>query len=142
MALFINVFNDSASKYLPDKAIREVIGRVFEGENISDAEVNVIFLNDEAIHELNKKYLTHDYATDVISFSLSDEAGKIEGEIYISVDTAFLQAKEYKVSLRNELMRLSAHGALHLAGYDDNTNERRSQMSGLETKYIAGGKKI
>lgn len=137
MALEIWVYNDSKTKFLPMKKTKDVVIRVLEGEKIRDADVNVVFTSDDAIHELNRKYLKHDYPTDVISFSLSDDEDKIEGEIYISVDTASKQAKEYKVTLHNELKRLAAHGALHLAGYDDDTDKRRSFMSELETKYIA-----
>ncbi len=137
MALFIRAFNDSGVKRLPLKKIRDTIENVFSGENIISADVNAVIINDKAIHELNIQYLKHDYPTDVISFLLSEKGGDIEGEIYISADTARRQAIEYKVSLSCELARLAAHGALHLAGYDDKTNKQRSIMSELETKYIS-----
>lgn len=59
------------------------------------------------------------------------------GEIYISAETAEKQANEYGVSLTNELMRLTAHGALHLCGYDDGTEADKEAMHKLENKYIS-----
>ena len=86
------------------------------------------------MRELNRQYLGHDYDTDVLSFSLEDDI--IDGEVYISIPKAKEQAKDYGVSLENELLRLSAHGTLHLAGYDDNTKEAKEQMHNFENKYI------
>ncbi|MBK7986366.1 MAG: rRNA maturation RNase YbeY [Ignavibacteria bacterium] len=83
---------------------------------------------------MNRKFLQHDYPTDVITFPLEDNP--LEGEIYISIDTAIEQARDYNVSVAQELMRLAAHGTLHLIGYDDSTDEERARMSELETLYI------
>jgi len=99
----------------------------------------VIFAGNDLICDLNKKYLQHDYPTDVIAFALgaNEIDGKVNiGEIYIGVEVAKQQAEEYSVSLTNEIKRLAAHGALHLAGYDDSTAELREQMRRLEDKYI------
>lgn len=97
--------------------------------------MSVAILTDEEIHQVNKEFLEHDYPTDVITFSLEEDC--IDGEICIGLETAQRQAQEYGVSLRNELMRLAAHGTLHLVGYDDATDEERRAMSVLEDKYIS-----
>lgn len=137
MSIEINVYNDTERKFLPMKKLEKVIERVLIGENVSDASINLALVDDENIHRLNAEYLTHDYATDVISFVLSDEGeSPLEGEIYVSVDTAELQAQEYEVSLTNELSRLAAHGALHIVGHDDASDELRARMTELEDKYI------
>jgi probable rRNA maturation factor len=57
--------------------------------------------------------------------------------VYISVEKAEEQAKDYGVSLMNEILRLVAHGVLHLVGYDDDTPEKRNEMHQLENLYIA-----
>jgi len=88
--------------------------------------------------KLNNEYLQHDYYTDVITFSLNeDDTKEIDGEIYICVDVAEEQAKEYKVSLSNELSRLAIHGLLHLCGYGDKTDEEQKLMRSLENKYLS-----
>lgn len=134
MSFTIQVFNTSALKTIPRAKITQTVERVLKGEKISEAEINVIIVSDEEIHEMNRNFLQHDYPTDVITFPLGDNP--LEGEIYISADTAAVQSKEYKTSLTNELMRLAAHGALHLAGYDDATDEERNAMHLLENRYI------
>lgn len=130
----VTVFNVSERKFLPKKKVIELIKKVLANEKIEDSEIGIIFCKDSDIHKLNKSYLEHDYSTDVISFTL--EKQPLLGEIYISVDTAEMQAREYKVSLSNELLRLSAHGTLHLCGYDDDTEEQKIQMTQLEDKYL------
>ncbi|MEI6090047.1 MAG: rRNA maturation RNase YbeY [bacterium] len=130
----INYFNDTDFPRLPKAKIIEVAKSVFDNEIKVEGVVNVIFVRDEAIKEINTEYLSHDCETDVISFIIDDDP--FLGEIYISAETAEKQANEYGVSLTNELMRLTAHGALHLCGYDDGTEADKEAMHKLENKYI------
>lgn len=134
MSLIINTFNESGAKFLPWKKISNIVETILKSEGKKEANVNIIVLDDNQIHEMNKEYLSHDYPTDVISFIL--EEAPLDGEVYISVDTAKEQAKDYKVSLSNEMTRLVAHGTLHLCGYDDDTKEKRAFMTNLENKYL------
>ncbi len=100
------------------------------------ADIRVVYVDDKAIHELNKKYLHHDYVTDVISFPLGEDDGVIEGEIYVCVDQAKRQAEEYTVTHRQELSRLVIHGVLHIIGYDDTAPDERSSMKEKEDTYL------
>jgi len=134
MSVKINFFNISGKKFLPYKKIENCLLNAFRGERIRKANVTLIFADDSYILRLNNEYLKHDYLTDVISFLLEEDS--IEGEVYISVDRAIDQAKEYNVSLTNELIRLAVHGTLHLLGYDDGSEEERSKMAVLENKYM------
>ncbi len=134
MAIEVEVYNSSGIRRLPEKKIRGTAERTLRGEKISNALIRIIYLNDDEITKLNKEYLNHDYSTDVLSFQLGED--EIEGEIYIGVETARQQAKDCKVSLTNELMRLTSHGCLHLIGYDDKTEKQRQAMKELEDKYI------
>jgi|DewCreStandDraft_4_1066084.scaffolds.fasta_scaffold00019_32 rRNA maturation RNase YbeY len=134
MAVIIDVFIDSDKKYLPEKKIKTVVANTLVREGKKSALINIILTSDERIKELNRKYLKHNYATDVLSFELDVEP--LVGEIYISVDTASRQAKEYNVSLQNELSRLAIHGALHLIGYRDNNKMEKDKMTELENKYL------
>lgn len=134
----ILVFNSSSTKFLPKKKVTEAIKRVFEGEKnqrkVSEIKVNLIYLNDDEIHNMNKEFLSHDYPTDVITFTL--EENPLEAEIYIGVGVAKSQAVEYGVSHQNECLRLAVHGALHLCGYEDDTDKKRQAMHLLENKYM------
>lgn len=131
----IRITNSSSIKRLPIKKAKETIANVFAGEGVTEIMVDLIYVDSEFIAEMNMQYLNHEGDTDVITFPLGDE-GEIEGEIYICPQVAAEQAQDYKVSTNEELIRLAAHGALHLCGYDDDTDEKRNAMHILETKYM------
>lgn len=100
------------------------------------AAVSFVLLDDERIRELNRAYLEHDYATDVITFSLG-EPGALDGEIYIGVDVAVRQAREYGVPVREEVARLAIHGLLHLLGYDDRDAGSAAAMHQVQERLVA-----
>lgn len=82
--------------------------------------VNVVFVTDRRIHELNRRFLKRDRPTNVISFNCNEPQlpgePRLLGEVYISRDRARAQAREYGVSYASELRRLVLHGLLHLLG--------------------------
>lgn len=119
---------------IPKRKIERIARMVFENEGTSQATVNVVVIDDAAMHEMNKKFLNHDYTTDILTFCL--ETQPIDGEVYINFDAVRRQARDYKVSITNEFLRLTAHGVLHMLGYDDQSTEERLKMSALEDKYI------
>jgi rRNA maturation RNase YbeY len=129
------IYNDVNYSPVPRKKISTIIENILKDNKVSEAVVGIILLNNKKIKKINKEFLSHDYITDVISFRLEDEP--LEGEVYISVEKAEEQAKDYGVSLMNEILRLVAHGVLHLVGYDDDTPEKRNEMHQLENLYIA-----
>lgn len=104
--------------------LRNVIDKAFERENVTNAFMNVIIVNNETIHQINKEYRGIDRPTDVISFALEDDKTfintdfRVLGDIYISIDKVYEQAKLYGHSTRRELSFLTVHGILHLLGYD------------------------
>lgn len=108
--------------------LRRCCNAVIQLENIAgEYEVNITFVDDERIKELNNKFRNIDKATDVLSFPMGEgedypinpESGfKILGDVVISVERAVLQAEEYDHSLRRELGFLTTHSVLHLLGYD------------------------
>ena len=99
--------------------------------------MNVVFVNDTYIQALNKSYRKKDTPTDVLSFNYGGDS-KLIGEIYISIDTAKRQAKEYKHTLQDELAKLFVHGVLHIHGYDHETEKEYKIMAELEEKVLNG----
>ena len=106
-------------------------------------EVGITFVSDHKIRQINKQYRNKDEATDVISFALNDgdtdpeqEQGLL-GDIVISAERAYLQAKEYGHSPERELAYLLIHGFLHLLGYDHMQAEDKKIMRENE-EYILG----
>jgi rRNA maturation RNase YbeY len=120
-----------------EAAVRRALGGEHRGEHRGASSVSVILVSDEELLEMNRRFLEHDYLTDVITFPLEEEP--LEGEIYISLDRAREQAAEAGVGLYVEVERLAIHGALHLVGYDDATPEERERMRLLEDKYLVEG---
>lgn len=112
----------------------------------SPAEISVTFVNDEQIHELNKKYRNKDVPTDVLSFPMGengvydenhDTGAKILGDIVISMETAVEQAKRYGHGLDREVGYLTAHSMLHLLGYDhENGGMERVHMREKEEQVM------
>ncbi len=91
------------------------------------AEVSVMFVDDDTIHQLNKQHRDIDRATDVLSFPLgengiydvnNDTGAKLLGDIVISIPHALDQADRYGHSLQREIGFLTVHSMLHLLGYD------------------------
>ena len=97
--------------------------------------VALIFVNDDYLKELHGKYLDDLSTTDVMTFDLRDE-DSLDSEIYISVDTAERVAAELKITAEEELLRYMLHGILHLAGYDDHSDEERKQMKVAENRLV------
>jgi probable rRNA maturation factor len=114
------------------KFIEEVIRK--EG-NIS-GDLSFIFTDDESLKKINVQFLNHDYFTDVISFEYNTD-DKINGEVYISIDTVLKNSVNYNVSLKNEVLRVMIHGVLHLLGYDDKTSKERKKMQSLEEMFLS-----
>jgi len=117
--------------------IRSWIIQTAENEDYKIGTLNYIFTNDEILVQLNKEYLRHFTLTDIITFDLSESSGILSGDIYISIDRARENAKEYKDSLTNEIRRLMIHGVLHLMGYRDKSREEREQMRAKEEYYLS-----
>ena len=131
-------FNEEISYILREKRkIRNWVMKAIENEGFKIECINYILTNDNILLQLNKEYLHHITLTDIITFDLSDGSGKLTGDIYISVDRARENAREYKVGLHDELKRLMIHGVLHLMGYKDKTSEEKVQMRAREEFYLS-----
>ena len=121
--------------------IRRLIDKVISEEGKISGDLNFILTNDRKLLDMNRKFLNHNYFTDVISFGLGDE-NIVEGEVYISVDTVKLNAKNYKVSYRSEMLRVIIHGTLHLCGYEDKKRWEKERMRKMEDYWIGRSKEI
>lgn len=132
----IRIFYDDTNFRLKGwKNAAEVINKIIAGENKISGDVSFIITTDRNLRELNVQFLEHDYNTDVIAFNYND-GDVINGEIYISLETVKQNSINYNVSLRNELERVMIHGVLHLAGYNDKTEEEREEMRRREDKWM------
>lgn len=97
----------------------------------SVGELNYIFCDDEKILSVNREFLQHDYYTDIITFDYTTRT-RVNGDIYISVDTVASNADQVGVMFIHELYRIIIHGLLHLTGQADKTPETKAQMTAKE----------
>jgi probable rRNA maturation factor len=121
--------------------IRKLIEKVISEEGKISGDLNFILTDDKSLKEINIKFLKHNYFTDVISFG-SGSVDLIEGEVYISVDRVRINAINYKVSYKNEVLRVIIHGTLHLCGYNDVRDDERENMRRMEDLWIERFKEL
>ena len=117
------------------KECLKLIEKVIRSEKKLPGDLSFIITTDDKLIEINREFLDHDYFTDVIAFNNNDKE-IVNGEIYISLDTVRKNAHNYKVSLRNEMVRVMIHGILHLCGYTDNNIKEKETMKFKEDKWI------
>ena len=133
----IKIFYDETNYRLRKaKECLRFIERVIRSEKRLTGDLSFIITSDKNILEINRKFLNHDYHTDVITFGYN-KGKMVNGEIYISLETVKINAVNYKVSLRNELLRTMIHGTLHLCGYDDRAKEEIILMKKVEERYLS-----
>ncbi|AKO94182.1 rRNA maturation RNase YbeY [Priestia filamentosa] len=116
-------------------------------EEVSNAELSLTFVDNDAIQDINREYRGKDKPTDVISFAMEEMGeGELEivgedlpralGDIIISVPKAEEQAEDYGHSFMRELGFLAVHGFLHLLGYDHETEEEEKEMFTRQTEIL------
>lgn len=133
----IRFFNEDVLYKLPQKlATRQWLKQQAEREGYAVGDLNYIFCSDEHVLQVNRDYLQHDYYTDIITFDQSEDEGKIEGDIFISVERVVDNASHLGVRTEQEMRRVLAHGLLHLCGYSDKTSEEEIQMRAKEEEWL------
>ena len=143
----IAIANSQDCLELDEDFLTQVAERVLAEEEVAAAEISVALVDNATIHELNRQYLNHDYATDVLSFLLDLRTGgrrtssesepppilrgrgkRLDGEVIISTEMALQDAKNFGWSPREEVVLYLIHGLLHLVGYDDLTSTEQAIM--------------
>lgn len=137
----IRIFYDETSFRLKgSRRALKIVSEVIAKEGKISGDLNYIITSDDSVRGINIEFLEHDYDTDVITFNYN-EGNVINGEVYISLDRVKENALNYNVSLEVELLRVIIHGALHLVGYDDNDEAKRSEMRRMEDYWLGSPKK-
>jgi probable rRNA maturation factor len=100
-------------------------------------QLNYVFCSDDYLHQINQQYLNHRSLTDIITFDNSEGSGKLEGDIFISIDRVKENSQIFLVPFDIELRRVIIHGALHLIGYSDKTEQAKAVMRKKEDAYLS-----
>ncbi|KPL18380.1 MAG: hypothetical protein AMJ92_08345 [candidate division Zixibacteria bacterium SM23_81] len=121
--------------------VRRAASAVLHQECQRGGKVNVILATDADLANLNTRYRGCDHPTDVLAFPMSGPEfavpqEQVLGEVYVSLDRARQQAREYKVTLAKEVDRLVIHGVLHLCGYDHEDSQSARQMKTKEEEFL------
>ena len=132
----IQIFYDNMPYRFRDwRNVKKLVKEIVKSEKKIVGDISFIITSDDYLRTLNKKFLNHDYFTDVISFNYGF-GNTVTGEIYISADTVQRNSAEYNVDFDKEMLRVMIHGVLHLAGYNDETASEKQEMTRLEDKWI------
>ena len=137
------IANRQRKKRIHSRALRRMVAELFADLKISDAELGINLVGAREMTLVNETFLQHEGATDVITFDHAEmrksKRGKhksIHGELFICVDVAVAQAKEFKTDWQSEVVRYVVHGVLHLLGYDDLKPALRRQMKREENRLV------
>jgi len=113
---------------------------VIEEKQIGD--INVILVSDLGLLEINRRYLNHDYFTDIVTFQHPSPLGSISGDLFVSVDRVSDNAVSLNAGFTEEFARVVIHGVLHLCGYRDKKAVDIKLMRKKENFYLESLKKL
>jgi probable rRNA maturation factor len=117
-------------------SLKRWLYRVLDNENREAGDITIVFTSDKYLLSINRKFLKHNYYTDVITFDYS--SGRIVGgDILVSVERVRENSGKYNVAFPDELDRVILHGLLHLIGYDDSNELNRAMMRSKENSYLS-----
>jgi probable rRNA maturation factor len=111
-------------------------------EGVHIETLQYVFCSDAFLLDINKRFLNHNFYTDIISFDLSEQNGSLIGDVYISIDRVKENAKTEGNLYTHELLRVIFHGALHFCGYKDKKPADQKTMRSMEDKWLKAYLKI
>lgn len=135
----IQLFNESGKEIPIDlEIIRKCLSEVKAKEDCSFSLLEVVYVNESGIVDINQEYLDRDYVTDIISFRYDEAEDNmdIEGTLYCCAQRIYEQALELNQDIEKEFKRILIHGLLHLCGYDDQSAEAKQEMTEKENYYL------
>lgn len=121
---------------LDKRKIHFLVGKLKDLLKFEITSFEINFISSEEIFSINSRYLKHFRTTDIITFNYSGENFNFDGEIFISIDDAKENAKKFRVTFDNEIMRLVIHGVLHMLGYDDTSVTKKKEMKKIENELV------
>lgn len=140
MTVKVRVSNLNKKRKVGKKSIKNAALHILRSFRKRSALIDITFVGDRKIKRLNAKYMNRVGATDVISFLLEEKTlpkkAVIIGDIYISSDTAYANAKAFDTTFQKEILLYTVHGLLHLLGFKDKTASERKGIRRMEEKFL------
>lgn len=135
----IQIFNETdLSLPIEQSSFVDLAETVSRNEDCSFRFVEIVYVDEQEIVRINKEHLKRDYITDIISFRYDDSVDNkaIEGTLFCCAPRLVEQAHEFNETVRNEFLRIYIHGLLHIAGYNDQTDAQKKEMTAKENLYL------
>ncbi len=132
----VSLANQQSVHVVNEQQLADAARQVLRDSDFTSAAISLAVVDDPTIRELNRRYLSHDWPTDVLSFALDERDGHLEGEIILSADTAAAEAAEIGWPAAAEQLLYVIHGTLHLIGYCDKTPAGTQAMRAAEDRYL------
>ncbi|GAB5408943.1 MAG: rRNA maturation RNase YbeY [Balneolaceae bacterium] len=135
----LEIFNTSGLE-LPFQSSEAafLLDTISKQEEVAFSFVEIAFVDENVIVQINKEFLQRDYITDIISFRYDENTSnlEIEGTLYCCAPRIAEQATEFSQLPKREFLRIIVHGLLHLCGYEDSTPEEKKEMTRLEDHFL------
>jgi probable rRNA maturation factor len=128
--------NNSSKVKIEKLFVHKIVKLLKEEFDLKISFLQINFISASQIIQINKKFLNHNYSTDIITFSYSFESKILDGEVYISTEDAETNSKKFGVTFVEEILRLVIHGILHLIGFNDITPKQKIKMKKIENKLF------
>ena len=142
-SLILSVANRQRTKKINARRLKLIVGALLAELEIESAELGIALVGAKEMARVNRQFLQHAGSTDVITFDhsspncqLPTPSSQLHGELFICVDEAVSQAKEFGSSWQSEVVRYVVHGVLHLLGHDDQKPELRRKMKRAENRLV------
>ncbi len=132
----LSLANEQSAHAVNEGRLLDAARRVLADSKFTSATISLAVVDDSAIHALNRKFLNHDWPTDVLSFVLDDSNNHLNGEVVLSADTAAATASEGGWQPDDEQLLYVIHGMLHLVGLDDQSDADARKMRAAERFYL------
>ena len=133
----VEIYNEQDMIDVDEDKIKCICSQIISDAGFRTGRLGVVLTDNGAIHALNRKYLGHDYITDVISFNVDLADSHLEAEVVVSTEVAKERCVEFGLDEETELLLYIVHGTLHQVGYDDKSEADKSVMRRMESVYLA-----
>jgi probable rRNA maturation factor len=132
----IVIANRQRTKKINGHLLKRIVRGLLAELKITKMELGINLVGTREMTLINKTFLKHEGSTDVISFDYDDSELELHGELFVCVDEAVLQAKNFKTSWQSEIVRYIVHGVLHLLDHDDLKPALRRKMKREEDRLV------
>ena len=120
--------NRQSARAVDLRLLRRIASGLMADLQATEFDLTIQLVGEAEMTRINETRLRHAGSTDVITFDYSESGGSLAGEIFVCVDEAVIQARRFRTTWQEELVRYVVHGVLHLRGHDDLRVAARRRM--------------